>query len=286
VIKADGLAAGKGVVVTEDRDAAIGAVEERLVRGAFGEAGSRIVIEEFLDGQEASQMVLTDGSTNAMCEPAQDYKRVNDDDAGPNTGGMGSYSPVPACPPDVAEQIAAEVIKPAIATTAEMGAPFVGALYAGLALTSKGPKVVEFNVRFGDPETQALLPRLDSDLGEIAKACARGELAGVAVEWRKQASVAVVLASGGYPGSHETGFAIEGLDDAAAVPDAFVFHAGTARRGDDIITTGGRVLAVTALGDTFADARRNAYEAAGKIKFENKHQRTDIALRAQESEGR
>ncbi|MGH2809054.1 MAG: phosphoribosylamine--glycine ligase, partial [Actinomycetota bacterium] len=178
VIKADGLAAGKGVVVTEDRAAAIDAVEERLVRGAFGAAGERIVIEEFLDGQEASIIAFSDGRSIALCEPAQDYKRVDNDDAGPNTGGMGSYSPVPACPPELAEQIAAEVIAPAIATTAEMGAPFIGALYAGLALTSKGPKVVEFNARFGDPETQALLPRLDGDLGEITRACARGELEG------------------------------------------------------------------------------------------------------------
>ena len=166
-----------------------------------------------------------------------------------------------------------------------MGAPFVGALYAGLALTSKGPKVVEFNARFGDPETQALIPRLDGDLGEITRACARGELEGARVGWRDRASVTVVLASGGYPGPHETGFPIEGLDEAAAVPDAFVFHAGTARRGDDVITAGGRVLAVTALGGNFTDARRRAYEAASKISFEGKHVRTDIALRAEEAEG-
>ncbi|MEA2451465.1 MAG: phosphoribosylamine---glycine ligase, partial [Actinomycetota bacterium] len=183
VIKADGLAAGKGVVVTSDRDEALEAIDERMVQGKYGEAGSIVVIEEFLDGQETSVIAFTDGSKVIACEPAQDYKRVGDDDAGPNTGGMGSYSPVPACPPEVLDQIVGEVIEPLVAATAAAGAPFVGALYAGLALTTKGPRVIEFNARFGDPETQALLPRLESNHAEVCMACASGELDGTKLQW-------------------------------------------------------------------------------------------------------
>jgi phosphoribosylamine--glycine ligase len=284
VIKADGLAAGKGVVVTEDRAAAIAAVEERIVERKFGDAGSSVVIEEFLDGPEASLIAFTDGRAIALCEPAQDYKRVGDDDAGPNTGGMGSYSPVPACPSDVALSIADEVIKPMVDVTAAHNAPFVGALYAGLALTSKGPKVVEFNARFGDPETQALLPRMSSDFGEVALACATGELEGTKLEWRPEACVSVVLASQGYPGSYATGEPIEGLDIAGGMDDVVVFHAGTASDGDRVVTAGGRVLCVSALGATFRDARKRAYEAAGAISFAGKYLRTDIAKRAETAE--
>ena len=285
VIKADGLAAGKGVVVTEDRDEAVAAVEDRLVHGVFGDAGSSIVIEEFLDGEEASVIAFADGRSVAVCAPAQDYKRVFDEDAGPNTGGMGSYSPVPACPPELIDQIAEEVIAPMIATTAAAGTPFSGALYAGLALTSKGPKVVEFNARFGDPETQALVPRLTSDIGEVALACARGELAGMDLTWTSDACVCLVIASGGYPGPHETGFPISGLDDVASMTGVHVFHAGTAQRGDDIVTAGGRVLGISALGPTFRQARSRAYDAVGQISFENMHVRRDIALRAEMTEG-
>ena len=284
VIKADGLAAGKGVVVTEDRDAALRALDERLVEGRFGEAGRSVVIEEFLDGQETSLIALCDGSDVVACEPAQDYKRVRDDDRGPNTGGMGSYSPVPACPPETARQIVDEVIRPLVKQTREDGAPFVGALYAGLALTSKGPKVVEFNVRFGDPETQAILPRLRSDLGAAALAAATGELKGVELEWSADACVTVVVASGGYPGKHSTGHEIFGLEDAAAVSGAVVFHAGTTATEGRVVTSGGRVLAVSALGQSFAEARARAYEAVSFIDFERKHVRTDIGLRAQEAE--
>ncbi len=284
VVKADGLAAGKGVVVSEDRAEAVRAVEERLVEGAFGEAGSTVVIEEFLDGQEASLIAFTDGEAIAICEPAQDYKRVGDGDAGPNTGGMGSYSPVPACPADVATSIAEQVIKPMVEVTARAEAPFVGALYAGLALTSNGPKVVEFNARFGDPETQALIPRLASDLGEVALACARGELEGTKLEWRPEACVSVVLASEGYPGRYPKGERIEGLEAAAGMDDVIVFHAGTAQQGDGIVTAGGRVLAVSALGVDFTGARRRAYEAAAAIWFPSKYIRNDIAQRAAEAE--
>ena len=285
VVKADGLAAGKGVVVTEDRAEAIRAVEERLVEGKFGDAGSTVVIEEFLDGEEASLIAFTDGRAIAVCEPAQDYKRIGDGDSGPNTGGMGSYSPVPSCPADVARSIAEQVIQPMVETTAREGAPFVGALYAGLALTSRGPKVVEFNARFGDPETQALMPRLASDFGETAIACARGELEGTKLEWRPEACVSLVLASEGYPGSYASGARIEGLEIAAGMDNVVVFHAGTAMEGDSVVTAGGRVLAVSALGTTFKDARRRAYEAAGAISFPGKYLRNDIAERAERTEG-
>ncbi len=283
VIKADGLAAGKGVVVTSDRDAAIDAIDERLVRGVFGDAGSRIVIEEFLDGPETSVIAFTDGRTVVACEPAQDYKRVSDDDVGPNTGGMGSYSPVPACPSDVLEQIVGEVIEPLVAETATAGSPFVGALYAGLALTKQGPRVIEFNARFGDPETQALLPRLESDLAEVCMASATGSLEGTKLQWSPDRCVSVVLASGGYPGPHEVGFEISGIA-AAEAAGALVFHAGTATSDDGLVTSGGRVLAVSALGPSFEVARTLAYDAVAKIDFEGRHFRTDIAARAEQAE--
>ena len=285
VVKADGLAAGKGVVVTEDRAAAVEAIEERIVQRRFGDAGARVVIEEFLDGEEASLIAVSDGRVAVACEPAQDYKRVDDDDRGPNTGGMGSYSPVPSCSPDLAERITAEVIEPMIAATARAGAPFVGALYAGLALTTRGPRVLEFNARFGDPETQALIPRLDSDLGELCLAAASGDLEGMKLEWSPRACVSVVLASRGYPGRHRTGLEISGVGEVQALEGVNVFHAGTELDEERLVTAGGRVLAVSALGDGFGAARRLAYEAASRIDFEGKHMRSDIALRAERSEG-
>lgn len=284
VIKADGLAAGKGVVVTEDRAEAVDAIEDRLVRGTFGTAGARVLIEEFLDGQEASLIAFVDGTNVIPCEVAQDYKRVGDGDSGPNTGGMGSYSPVPACPPEVSDRIVTEVILPMVRELSSRGTPFIGALYAGVALTDKGPKVIEFNARFGDPETQALMPRLRSDLGEVCLASAKGELEGVKVLWSPQRCVSVVLASEGYPGSYLTGFEITGLDRVALMRDVSVFHAGTRMEGQGFVTSGGRVLAVSALGDTYAEARAGAYEAAGMIDFQGKHLRTDIALRAEQME--
>jgi phosphoribosylamine---glycine ligase len=284
VIKADGLAAGKGVSVTDDRQEAVAAIEECVVERRFGEAGARVVIEEYLDGEEASLIAFTDGRELASCEPAQDYKRVFDDDRGPNTGGMGSYSPVPACPSELTERIIEEVLVPMVRATSEVGAPFVGALYAGLALTGKGPKVVEFNARFGDPETQALIPRLKSDLGEVMLACARGDLEGARLEWDERACVGVVLASSGYPGSHDTGFAITGEEAASVLDDAFVFHAGTALENGTLVTAGGRVFAVSALGEGYAAARARAYEVASLIEFEGKHMRTDIAARAERVE--
>lgn len=281
VIKADGLAAGKGVTVTSDREEAIEAIEDRLVRRIFGDAGRHVVVERFLEGEETSLIAFTDGRTVLPCEPAQDYKRVYDDDAGPNTGGMGSYSPVPACPPEVAERIVDEVLTPMVLELDGRGTPFVGALYAGLALTPQGPRVIEFNARFGDPEAQALLPRITSDFGEVCLAIATDQLEGVEVEWSPRPCVTVVLASGGYPGPHETGFEITGLNDAQRLESVHVFHAGTARRGDRVITSGGRVLAISALGGGYADARARAYQAAERIDFEGKHLRHDIALRAE-----
>ncbi len=285
VIKADGLAAGKGVVVTEDRGAARRALQDRLVEGKFGDAGRRVVIEEFLEGEEASLIAFSDGRAVLPCEPAQDYKRAFDGDEGPNTGGMGSYSPVPSCPAGRAEQVAAEVLHPMVQAMAQAGTPFAGALYAGLALTPKGPRVVEFNARFGDPETQALLPRLSSDLGAVCLACATGDLAGASLEWKDEVCVAVVLASAGYPGPHQTGFAITGLDDADGLPGVELFHAGTSQFEDgSIVTAGGRVLTVSALGDSFRSARALAYDAASRIDFEGKHLRSDIALRAESAQ--
>jgi len=281
VVKADGLAAGKGVVVTEDRDAALRALQERLIAGRFGEAGRRVVIEEFLDGEEASLIAFCDGNNVIPCEPAQDYKRVRDQDLGPNTGGMGSYSPVPACPPALSRQIVDEVIVPLVRQISADGSPFVGAVYAGLALTSKGPKVVEFNARFGDPETQALIPRLRSDLAEVALAAATGALGGMRLEWSPEVCVSVVVASGGYPGRYSTGHEVYGLDAAGALDGVVVFHAGTKVADGRIVTSGGRVLAVSALGDSFAQARSRAYEAVGLIDFEKKHMRSDIGLRAE-----
>lgn len=280
VVKADGLAAGKGVVVTSDRAEAEDALRDRLERGRFGDAGRSVLVEEFLDGPEASLIAFCDGSSVVPCEVARDYKRALEGDDGPNTGGMGSYSPVEDCSADLASAIVADVLEPMVRETARRGAPFVGALYAGLALTSGGPKVIEFNARFGDPETQALIPRLSSNLADVCMAAAVGDLAGARLTWREEVCVAVVLASRGYPGSYATGVPIAGLDEAGADEGAVVFHAGTAFAGDDIVTSGGRVLAVSALGVTFEDARERAYRTADKIEFEGKHLRRDIAQRA------
>ena len=285
VVKADGLAAGKGVVVTVDRDEAIGALEDCLERGRFGDAGKRVVVEEFLDGEEVSLIAFTDGRSVIACEPARDYKRARDGDRGPNTGGMGSLSPPPDCPKEAVERITAEVVEPMVRATAALGHPFVGAIYAGLALSPDGPRVLEFNARFGDPEAQALLPRLTSDLAEHCRACATGELAGEQITWADEVSVCVVLASGGYPGPHTTGHAIEGIEDAASLPGVEVFHAGTSLVDGRVVTAGGRVLAVTALGASFEEARARAYGAADRIHFEGKHLRTDIASGLQPARG-
>ena len=284
VVKADGLAAGKGVLVTENRVEAVKGIEERLVGGRFGDAGRTVVIEEFLDGEELSVIAFSDGRTVVACPPAQDYKRALDKDEGENTGGMGSYSPVPSCSDELAAAITGEVIEPMVAALAARGTPFVGAIYAGLALTERGPRVIEFNARFGDPETQALLPRLESDFAELCLATAAGQLEGTKIQVRSDVCVAVVVASGGYPGPHETGFVIEGIAEAESVASVEVFHSGTRLGDGELRTDGGRVLAVSALGEDFSTARARAYEAVSYIHFEGARWRTDIALRAERRE--
>lgn len=275
VVKADGLAGGKGVRICDDRAEAEDAVRAAMIERVFGAAGERVVIEEFLDGPECSVFGLCDGRTTVPLAPAQDFKRALDGDRGPNTGGMGAYSPVAGVD---ARAIAGEVLEPMLAELAGRGLPYVGVLYAGLVLTADGPKVLEFNARFGDPETQVVLPRLRSELGRLLHACATGALPTYGpLEWDDRAAVTVVLASGGYPGEYETGVVITGLEEAAQVPDALVFHAGTRRDGDTVVTAGGRVLAVSGLGATVADARAVAYDAADRISFEGRHRRSDIA---------
>ena len=285
VVKADGLAAGKGVTVAQTREAAEQALRECLVDLAFGPAGATVVIEEFLEGEELSIFCLTDGRSVLPLTPAQDFKRALDGDEGPNTGGMGSYSPVPAAPEDIADRAVKEIFEPVVRTLDAEGAHYVGCLYGGLMLTKDGPKVLEFNCRFGDPETQAVVPRLGSDLAELLLACTEANLSYYKPLWTAGASVVVVVASGGYPGAYRTGFPIEGLKEAASIEGVELFHAGTARRGGQVVTAGGRVLAVGARGSDIAAARERAYEAVGKIQFEGMHYRTDIAERAASTQG-
>jgi phosphoribosylamine--glycine ligase len=286
VVKADGLAGGKGVVIAPDRAAAVDAIEAALDRRAFGDAGATVLVEEFLHGREVSAFGLADGRTVVPLATAQDFKRVGDGDAGPNTGGMGAYSPVPFVDDAVADAIRRDVLERTIEAMAAEGVPYRGVLYAGLMLTDDGPKVLEYNARFGDPETQVLLPRLDADLAELCRACADGSLPPASPALRPQACVSVAVASGGYPGPYETGREISGLGDVAAVGDALVFHAGTAERQGRVVTSGGRVLSVGALGVDLAEARTRAYEACSRLWFEGMHYRTDIAARAAEEEAR
>jgi phosphoribosylamine---glycine ligase len=277
VIKADGLAAGKGVRICAERDEAEEAVREMLVDLIFGEAGSRLVIEEYLDGREVSLLVLCDGDTVVPLVPAQDYKRALDGDEGLNTGGMGAYSPVADFGPVEAQQACDALVKPVADELRSRGTRYVGVLYAGLMLTSQGTKVLEFNVRFGDPETQVVLPRLRSPLGQVLLACANGELAAQTLEWDDRACATVVLASGGYPGGYDTGKVITGLDAAEKADDVVVFHAGTRERDGEVVTAGGRVLAVSGVGATVEQARATAYAAADMISFDGLHRRNDIA---------
>ncbi len=278
VIKADGLAAGKGVRICHDRAEATSAIDDVLVNRRFGQAGSSLVIEEFLDGPECSLFGLSDGTDVVPLQPAQDYKRAHDGDQGLNTGGMGAYSPVPAVSPEEVEDLRRTVLQPVIDQMAARGAPFAGVLYAGLALTSAGPKVIEFNARFGDPETQVVLPRLTSDLGQLLLACATGTLKDLPPPtFSNDACVTVVMASGGYPGEYTTGTSVHGLKEAAAMDTATVFHAGTRQADDDVQTDGGRVLAVTATGRDIPAARARAYAAVAAIQFDGAHHRTDIA---------
>lgn len=279
VVKADGLAAGKGVIVAATLEEAEDAVRD-CFQGAFGAAGSTVVVEECLTGPECSLLAFTDGKTVLPMATAQDHKRALEGDKGPNTGGMGVYSPVPIVTED---ELAAmkQVMLDTVAELAAEGIDYRGCLYGGFMLTEDGPKVLEFNARFGDPETQVILPRLKNDLVEVMLACAEQRLDEVELAWRDEWAVAVVLTSAGYPGSYEKGKVITGIEDAEAMEDVTVYHAGTAVREDgELVTSGGRVLAVTALGDTFEAARDLAYEACEKIDFEGKTLRRDIGLRA------
>ena len=281
VVKADGLASGKGVVVCATKDEARDAIRRILVHKEFGAAGERIVIEERLDGQEASLLALVDGHTIVPLEAAQDHKAAWDGDTGPNTGGMGSYSPTPVITPELTDLVVEKILVPTVHEMRKEGRTFRGCLYAGLMLTNQGPKVLEFNVRFGDPETQAVLMRLKSDLATALYAAADGKLAEIApLEWDPRPAVCVVMAAAGYPGSYEKGLPIRGLEDAAKVPDAKVFHAGTVQLGDQIATDGGRVLGVTALGDSLSHAKLRAYQAVKCIRWDGAWCRKDISDKA------
>ncbi len=276
VVKADGLAAGKGVTVADTVAAADAAIDRALIENQFGAAGAEIVVEEFLAGPEASLLALVDGLNVRPLVSAQDHKRVGDGDTGPNTGGMGAVSPAPGLTSAIEATAVATIIKPTVAAMAARGTPFKGVLYAGLILTEAGPKLIEFNVRFGDPETQALLPRLKSDLLPALIAARDGDLRDFDLRWDGRPSVTVVLAAKGYPGEARHGGEIRGLDRAAADPAVQIFHAGTRRDGARLVADGGRVLNVTALGATMAEARRHAYDAIAKIEWTDGFYRRDI----------
>ena len=279
VLKADGLAAGKGVVIVEDEKQAESTLEDMLSGNAFGAAGHRVVVEEFLVGEEASFIVIADGERAVPLASSQDHKRRDDGDLGPNTGGMGAYSPAPAVDERMHERIMAEVIQPALTGMAGDGHRFTGFLYAGVMLTRTGPKVLEFNVRFGDPETQPILMRLKSDLVETLLKVLEGRIGEVELAWDPRSALGIVIAAGGYPESYARGKAISGLD--AAPPEGVkVFHAGTRRVADQTVSTGGRVLCVTALGERVADAQARALDWAGRISFEGAFYRRDIGQRA------
>lgn len=281
VVKADGLAAGKGVSVCANKAEALEAVRRIMRVQEFGDAGKRIVVEEHLDGEEVSILAITDGTTILPLETSQDHKAAFDDDKGPNTGGMGAYSPAPLITREMMDQIISQILVPTVDAMKKRNRPFKGVLYAGLMMTHQGPKVLEFNVRFGDPEAQPLLMRLKSDLAELLLAVAQGRLSEIpALEWDPRPAVCVVMAAAGYPGDYEKGAAIRGLDDAAHLPNVKVFHAGTAPRDKQVITTGGRVLGVTALGDNIGEAKLRAYQAVKCIRWDGAWCRHDISDKA------
>ncbi len=280
VIKADGLAAGKGVVIAASEDEAIVAIEEMLAGNKFGEAGHRVVIEEFLQGEEASFIVMSDGENILPLASSQDHKARDEGDQGPNTGGMGAYSPAPVITDEMHDRIMREVIEPTIRGMAEEGRQYVGFLYAGVMITADGtPKVLEFNCRFGDPEAQPIMMRLKSDLVKLCQAALQGKLNETTVAWDKRAALGVVLASRGYPASVSKGDVISGLDNEFPV-ETKVFHAGTVQQDNDVLTAGGRVLCVTSLGETVSQAQQSAYRAVAKINWNGMFYRKDIAYRA------
>ncbi len=283
VVKADGLAAGKGVIIAETQAQAAAAIDE-IFGGLFGDAGAEVVIEEFMTGEEASFFALVDGENTLPLATAQDHKRVGDGDTGPNTGGMGAYSPAPVMTEALCTETMDRIILPTVKAMASAGTPFKGVLYAGLMITQQGPQLIEYNVRFGDPECQVLMMRLKSDILAALLATADGVLGDFALQWHDQSALSVVMASNGYPGGYEKGTRIANLDAAAAEEDVEVFHAGTARDGDRVSATGGRVLNVTALGDTVAEAAQKAYRAVDLIDWPQGFCRRDIGRRAIERE--
>lgn len=278
VVKADGEALGKGAFVCDTLSDALDAVEFLMVERGLGEAGARVVIEDRLYGREMSLLCIVDGQSALPMPPVRDYKRALDSDRGPNTGGMGCYTPLPDAPPALIEAALHQIVHPVVAAMAQRGTPYHGILYAGLMISNEQPYTLEFNCRFGDPETQVLMPLLESDLVELALASIEGTLHATPMRFSSRAAVCVVLASGGYPGSYRTGLPIEGLSQASQLPDVLIFHAGTRQQEGQIVTAGGRVLNVVGIGDTLADARANAYRAVESIHFEGMHYRTDIAL--------
>lgn len=282
VVKADGLAAGKGVVVCDAPGPAIEAVSDIMETRDHGDAGERVVIEERLYGEEASILALTDGETVIPLESAQDHKAIHDNDQGPNTGGMGAYSPAPVVTPPLFRQIMKDVMVRTVNAMKKEGRPYQGVLYAGLMMTESGPKVLEYNARFGDPETQPLLFRMKNDIVPLLVACAKadGSLAGMSIQWHDEPAVCVVMAGHGYPGSYEKGFEIKGLEQAADLPKTFVFHAGTAEKDGKIVTSGGRVLGVTARGEDIAAAIDAAYKAVKLISWKGAYYRSDIGMKA------
>jgi phosphoribosylamine--glycine ligase len=279
VVKADGLAAGKGVIVAMDEAEALAAIDEML-GGKFGDAGASVVIEEFMEGEEVSFFALTDGTNAVEFGSAQDHKRVGEGDTGPNTGGMGTYTPAPVMSDQLRKQVMDTIIMPTVNAMAKEGMPYKGVLFAGLMLTKTGPKLLEYNARFGDPETQSLMMRLESDLVPALLAVAKGNLGTPDIRFKKQAALCVVMAANGYPGVYEKGSVIGGLDKVAAMPGVKVFHAGTGSKDGHIIATGGRVLGVTALGDTIADAQKNAYKAVDTLNWPGGFCRRDIGKKA------
>jgi phosphoribosylamine--glycine ligase len=280
VVKADGLAAGKGVVIAEDLVTALATIDEAMVTRRFGAAGDRVVLEECLVGPEASFFVLSDGVSFVTLSSAQDHKRIFDGDRGPNTGGMGAFAPSPLVTAELAREVVDRVVVPVLDGMRAEGTPYAGFLYVGLILTAEGPKVIEFNVRFGDPEAQVVLPMLESRLGDLLMAAASGTLASQAVRFRPEPHVCVVMASAGYPDAPRLGQPIEGIEAAMAEPGAMVFHAGTAERDGSIVTAGGRVLTVVGRGATFKDAIDTAYRAVARVRFDGMQHRTDIGQKA------
>jgi len=281
VVKADGLAAGKGVTVCSNNEEARDAIKRMLLEKEFGEAGLRVVIEDRLEGEEASLLAFVDGNTIVPLEAAQDHKAAHDGDTGPNTGGMGAYSPTPIVTPEIIDTVIEKILIPIVHEMNKEGRPFRGCLYAGLMLTQQGPKVLEFNVRLGDPETQAVLMRLKTDLALLMYAVADGKLDQIEpLEWDPRPSLCVVMASDGYPGDYQKGLPIRGLEEAALIPETKVFHAGTRQLGDQIVNDGGRVLGVTAIGDTISEAKLRAYQAVKCIRWDGAWCRKDISDKA------